>query len=307
MAGLTEIFDDVKHLIDFISDKHLSHISVNVSAKGISVMNGEILLSALGTLDTILLCYERRRFSDANVLLRKFRDDLFQFLFIIEALKLESSRNQAELKKILSDIDATELSEQHVDSILNLIFDEANIAAIREEHGSRKAVDAWFHNEIGISDNSNIGRKYLGYERYIEFLKKIATVDRLFADFIGNAMNRVSRQLNNYMHANGKRYLLANTKSVYVENSLLEYEDELEAALLDIMRCFLSIIILTEPSLCQSDDYVDYLDAEMTPPEGSQYWVAPCVQSFIDKYIYAVSPEWKNFIVTQNPYGMIFS
>lgn len=32
-----------------------------------------------------------------------------------------------------------------------------------------------------------------------------------------------------------------------------------------------------------SSDYVDYLDCNETPPEGSQYWVAPFIIEFFEQ------------------------
>jgi hypothetical protein len=72
----------------------------------------------------------------------------------------------------------------------------------------------------------------------------------------------------------------------------------------DIMVIFISLIILIKASSIQSSDYIDYLDIEETPPEGSQYWVAAIIQNFIDTDIVRVSPCLKQFLKDNNRYSM---
>lgn len=40
-----------------------------------------------------------------------------------------------------------------------------------------------------------------------------------------------------------------------------------------------------------SSDYLDALEADMRPEEGSQYWVAPFVQKMFDDLITPARPE----------------
>ena len=44
---------------------------------------------------------------------------------------------------------------------------------------------------------------------------------------------------------------------------------------------FLLLLALCSPALVMAEDYIDYLDMKATPPENSQYWVAPFVDEFI--------------------------
>ncbi len=43
---------------------------------------------------------------------------------------------------------------------------------------------------------------------------------------------------------------------------------------------FLFLLTICSPLAIMSTDYTDFLDMRETPPEGSQYWVAPFVTDF---------------------------
>ena len=63
-------------------------------------------------------------------------------------------------------------------------------------------------------------------------------------------------------------------------------------------------MILIKPSLIMADVHIDYLDCGEEPPEGSQYWVAPFAQQYIDDYIVKLNPDLKAFLKYNNKYGM---
>lgn len=48
------------------------------------------------------------------------------------------------------------------------------------------------------------------------------------------------------------------------------------------IRFFITLIICYDGKEISSSDYTDYLDFGMTPLEGSQYWIAPIIQDFIN-------------------------
>lgn len=45
------------------------------------------------------------------------------------------------------------------------------------------------------------------------------------------------------------------------------------------------------PHYMMSSDYVDALDLNQQPEEGSQYWVAPYVKEVFEKYIVIKRPD----------------
>ncbi|MGF7233319.1 hypothetical protein, partial [Arachidicoccus sp.] len=51
-------------------------------------------------------------------------------------------------------------------------------------------------------------------------------------------------------------------------------------------------------------DYLDSLDCGCEPIDGSQYYVAPFVQDFIDLKIANLHPELKQYLIDNNRYSM---
>ena len=86
-------------------------------------------------------------------------------------------------------------------------------------------------------------------------------------------------KLNNYVHSNGVSFYNQNVNA-YKEGTL---KNQMQALLKDmrfISITFLFLLTLCSPLSIMSTDYVDYLDCNETPPEGSPYWVAPFVTRF---------------------------
>ena len=45
-----------------------------------------------------------------------------------------------------------------------------------------------------------------------------------------------------------------------------------------------------------ANDYLDYLEFNEIPPEGSQYWVAPFISDFLKKYISVLDENCINYL-----------
>jgi hypothetical protein len=82
--NLTEIISITKVMLDFLSDNAFGAFISNTNYKpfDLGITN---LLSAMNTLENILFCCKNSSFSDANVLIRKYRNDLFQYLYFLRA------------------------------------------------------------------------------------------------------------------------------------------------------------------------------------------------------------------------------
>lgn len=44
---------------------------------------------------------------------------------------------------------------------------------------------------------------------------------------------------------------------------------------------FIVLLFLCSPVSVMGEDYINYFDCDETPPENSQYWVAPFVEHFV--------------------------
>ncbi len=111
------------------------------------------------------------------------------------------------------------------------------------------------------------------------------------------SFNKIGERLNNYTHGNGHSFYntyLCSFDEKNIENQL----NDIVSTALYITTTFLFLLVLSSPQYIMSTDYIDYLDFGQTPPDGSQYWVAPFIADFfrnniemIDKNCYEYLKE----------------
>lgn len=91
----------------------------------------------------------------------------------------------------------------------------------------------------------------------------------------------IKNYCNDYVHNNKLSNLILNADN-FDKNSA-EHHERL-SLYLDALKSllFVSICIL-KPHYASSSDYIDHLELGLSPPDGSQYWVAPFMQEEFDK------------------------
>ena len=90
-------------------------------------------------------------------------------------------------------------------------------------------------------------------------------VKYIFENFLVDKWMREDRQLNNYVHANGIRYVMDN----YIYQDKKENKDkELIETLQNITDIFLSLLSVIDSIKFHSSDYLDALEMGMKPQEG---------------------------------------
>lgn len=83
---------------------------------------------------------------------------------------------------------------------------------------------------------------------------------------------------------------------LYMQQKIKEKCDDFSEAAMFITMVFLFLLVLINPLLIMSYDYVDYLDLEDLPPENSQYWVAPFVSEFLERHKNVLDEECDNYL-----------
>jgi len=184
---------------------------------------------------------------------------------------------------------------------MNLLFEILTSGSKKKPHET--AIDSWLENSLSDDDHSQDRRQYFYASKYISSLKSETSILNCFELYLDPLWSTIDRRLNDYVHSNGSKYTMSNLPN-YVYNYRKDIINQLISTIRDIMVIFVSVIILIKPSYIQSSDYVDYLDAEETPPEGCQYWVGPIIKNFIDTDIVRVSSSLKQFLKDNNRYGM---
>ncbi|KHF32267.1 hypothetical protein CM49_05541 [Paenibacillus sp. P1XP2] len=257
---ITSTFDS---FIDFFDNLEMlisgRNINPFIGRGKVYLLDTQLLRSAMFTLNSIKLCIEYGSISDCNTLMRKLRDDLFFYLYLLEV-----DNNQVVL---FSECESFERVQEH-NKQLNYVIN-------------------WFNNEL---------RNFDFKRNVITYLRKNKLIDQVIRNHnIQSEWDRISQNLNNYVHNNGLSFCVANYEmfsTKKIELILKEVTFKLEY----IILVFVTLFILIKPHYIMASDYIEYMEVSMTPPEGCEYWVAPFIQDFVDRHIGSHSIELKKFI-----------
>lgn len=218
----------------------------------------QLLQSAKNTLRSIKLCCEYGNISDANTLIRKFRDDIFFYLYVLE---LDNNRD--------------------------ILFDETGEANYGRHNKHEEFVIKWFNNQLGSFDFS---------KNIVPYLKTNNDIKEAIEKYkLEETWRKIYKNLNNYVHNNGVAYCTMNYRNHRYEDIEKIFKDIIYK--IDyISTVFMLMLILVKPYYIMASDYIDYRDIGMEPPDGCQYWVAPFIQEFIDEHMAHHNPEYKLFL-----------
>ena len=187
------------------------------------------------TAGSMISCCESGCIADAYSLTRKYRDDLFFYLYIV----VYDSCNKLDGKS-----QETDQMEANIERWINNNLDDLHIGTVLQAIGQSSRV-------------RNAVQKY-NLKSYFDTLNK---------------------RLNDYVHSNGLAFYNRNVNT-YQGKTLQKQLQSLMTDMRSITITFLFLLTLCAPLSIMSTDYVDCLDCNMTPPDGSQYWVAPFVELY---------------------------
>lgn len=237
IQNLFKQFESLESFIDNFS--FLVFGRDNIICKNYVFFLQRILCSSQATLGNIIECCKCFCLADAYTLLRKYRDDLFFSLYLVNY-----------------DVNIKNGITKRMNKI------ETNI-------------EQWCKNNLS---NLNIS----------EVLATIGSSDRIkdaVRQFdLQKSFDQIGTQLNNYTHGNG--YSFYNSNVVWVDAVDTEKQiKEIVSTAHYITVTFLFLLVLCSPHYIMSTDYIDHLELGRTPPEDSQYWVAPFVVEFFKNNI----------------------
>lgn len=282
---LTEFVYDLSELIS-TSGRIISY----KTDKGYFNFDTSLIDSSVQTLKSIKLCCSIGSFSDANTLTRKLRDDLIQYIYILNIINLRKPFLEESIQNLKIDN-----AEEFANSFLNLKF---NPNFTEDE----QAVSAWFHN--AVSDLKRPVRKKLEFENYMNVLKQNENISHILTSYnLLEYWDNLRKKLNNYVHNNGTQYSLHNFVSADNKN-LVTHLNNVSYRTSYITSFFLVLLLMVESSLISSTDYIDHLDCGLEPPEDSQYFIAGFIQNFIDTKITTMHPELKQYLIDNNVNGI---
>jgi hypothetical protein len=270
-----EEFKTFSNEIDYLI-KFFKNFSILISCSGriITFFTNEqnflfdttLIVSSSQTLRSIKQCCSIGSFSDANTLIRKLRDDLIQYVYILT------------------------------------IINERNHRIHDSMTDDEKAVSAWFSNSVSELEYSIIHK--LEFENYMTTLKQNPKIKDILERYnLLNYWGKLRKRLNNYVHNNGENFSMHNSIETYDPNLKVHLKN-INITTDYVSSFFIIVLLMVYSALISSGDYVDYMDFGLEPPKDCQYNVAKFVQDFIDLKINKLHPELKNYLKDNNIHGM---
>ena len=247
---------------------------ISISPLGAVFSINGVLMSAERTLESIEICCTLGNFSDANILLRRYRDDLFFYLYIIivsQKTKLGDDENDENMINWLNNnlenvTDISQISDVQLEEFFRCFNANINETEQNEKNDNHvKNINRWLSNEL---------KNLSGILKYIAEFSELSDAVKKYN--LKTTFDSIGKKLNDFVHANGISYY-NKPYNHYGEGELKKVCDDLQEALDYVTVTFLFLSALCNPLSIMSSDYIDYLDSGELPPEGSQYWVAPFV------------------------------
>ena len=225
-----------------------------------------LIVSSSQTLSSIKQCCSIGSFSDANTLIRKLRDDLIQYVYILT------------------------------------IINERNLRIHDRMTDDEKAVYAWFNNSVSELDKPI--KKKLEFENYMKVLKQNTRIKDILERYkLLDYWEILRKRLNDYVHNNGENFSMHNSIETYDIN-LKVHLRTINTRTDYVSSFFIIVLLMVDSALISSGDYADYMEFGLAPPKDCQYNVAKIVQDFIDLKINKLHPELKNYLKDNNIHEM---
>lgn len=122
-------------------------------------------------------------------------------------------------------------------------------------------------------------------EKILKCLEKSEKTKDLYPLFGWDTYLKKNRELlDDSVHSNRFQQMLLNCNDVYIENRERHLKN-CEIILNQLFLLHLSFIFHLNPQYLMASDYMDCLEMGITPPDGSQNWIAPFAQDAFDKVI----------------------
>ena len=192
--------ENIWYIFFCLADSTFSSVEVSYGKKGPYMLSGDTMMSICKTLETIDFCCNRDAYSDAYTLLRKCRDDLMQYLFVLNVIQNIHSLTYEEAEKFTINSE----------SIMKMIeLDVSILVSGERKNDAELAMEKWIYNVLESSENKEDRKQFFDTSKYKSYLvSNNEKVKYIFDNFLVDKWMREDIQLNNYVHANGIRYVM---------------------------------------------------------------------------------------------------
>ena len=123
-------------------------------------------------------------------------------------------------------------------------------------------------------------------KKILKVLETSPKTKDLYPYFGWNTYLEHNRQLlDDSVHSNSYSKVLFNCNTVYLGERKVRMLKNISIILNQLMMIHVSFIFHLNPEYLTASDYMDYMEMGMTPPEGSEEWIANFAQDAFDRYI----------------------
>ena len=125
------------------------------------MLSGETMMSICKTLETIDFCCYRDAYSDAYTLLRKCRDDLMQYLFVLNVIQNKHGLTDEEAEKF----------NINSESMMKMIeLDVSILVSGERKTDAELAMEKWIYNVLESSENKEDRKQFFDTSKYKSYL-----------------------------------------------------------------------------------------------------------------------------------------
>lgn len=130
--------------------------------------------------------------------------------------------------------------------------------------------------------------EYRVMSQYIKTSGALSPINSLLS--VDDRYKRLRDRCNDHTHYNFFRNVMLNDNEVHLENRgwwLERFAEDVK----DVFVLHLGYVFFLNGHYMMSSDYMDALDCNMQPEEGSQYWVAPFIQDIFNEVVTSRRPD----------------
>jgi len=180
--------------------------------------------------------------------------------------------------------DAFSLTRKYYDNVVINIY---ALLYLEDNHSLDnfivEKINDWVQNKEKLPE-------YKVMNNYIRKSSRLKSINDLI--FTGDYYQKMRQRLNDHTHYNYFKYMVYNdNQKVDVYNNRIKFLEQLNIDIKNIFILHFIWLFSIKDNYMMSSDYIDYLDFGKTPPENSQYWVAPFVQNIFDDVIKKNRPD----------------
>ena len=150
-----------------------------------------------------------------------------------------------------------------------------------------KTVEEWMKGKTPIPEYRVMSQKIRQSPRLLPL------TDLLYSD---DRYKELRERCNSHAHFNFYQNVLVNDNDIHLPQRTQLFE-RIRVDVIDLALLHMSYVFFAMPHYLMSRDHIDCREIGMEPDEGSEYWVAPYLQEFFDRYFKPCRPDLAKLIL----------